>query len=322
MKSDRVEFGCERSVKLGRQTLWHGAKAAACQTELFQSTSSLIGVVELGTIHLADIESVDAACLEIAVVSEVNTTATTRGSVKNDRKVVMTATREVHTKSVALVGYITALLLLSTGAAHGQASSDFSLFEPVDSSDSSSPARGRRSSGRNAEAIVSEAEFALIGTFRIGNKTSIMMRHVSGAEFRIPLDHPRMPIPGYERYAVIGADGESISIQYPQSVACMEFEAQGISCDASRNVATLTLTTAKAIMPTLAQTESAQSEPKQEEARAEPTNPFEVLRNRSQNSDLPTVRPDRFQPRRIDPADVPPGMRVVSTPFGDRLVQE
>ena len=235
---------------------------------------------------------------------------------------MMTADRKVHIKSVALVGYIGTLLLLGSGAAYSQASSDFSLFEPVDFSDSASPARGRRSSGVNAEARASEAEFALLGTLRVGNKTSVTLRHVSGAEFRVPLEHPRTPIPGYEQYAIIGADRENISIQYPQSVACMEFLAQGISCDASRNVATLTLTTAKAIMSTLAQTESAQSEPKQEEAGAAPTNPFEALRNRSQNSDLSTVRPDRFQPRRIDPADVPPGMRVVSTPFGDRLVQE
>jgi len=31
---------------------------------------------------------------------------------------------------------------------------------------------------------------------------------------------------------------------------------------------------------------------------------------------------DRFTPRRISPEDVPPGMRVVSTPFGDRLVDQ
>ena len=235
---------------------------------------------------------------------------------------MMTADRKVHIKSVALVGYIGTLLLLGSGAAYSQASSDFSLFEPVDFSDSASPARGRRSSGVNAEARASEAEFALLGTLRVGNKTSVMLRHVSGAEFRVPLEHPRTPIPGYEQYAIIGADRENISIQYPQSVACIEFLAQGISCDASSNVATLTLTTAKAIMPNLAQTEMLQSESEQEGEQFAPTNPFEALRNRAQNGEPPTERLDRFQPRRIDPADVPPGMRVVSTPFGDRLVEE
>ena len=235
---------------------------------------------------------------------------------------MITADRKVHIKSVALVGYIGTLLLLGSGALYGQASSDFSLFEPVDFSDSASPARGRRSSGVNAEARANEAEFALIGTFRIGGKNSVMLRHVSGAEFRVPVEHPRTPIPGHEQYAIIGADRESISIQYPQSVACIEFLAQGISCDASRNVATLTLTTAKAIMPNLAQTEMLQSESEQEGDQLAPTNPFEALRNRAQNGEPPTERLDRFQPRRIDPADVPPGMRVVSTPFGDRLVEE
>ena len=235
---------------------------------------------------------------------------------------MITADRKVHIKSVALVGYIGMLLLLRSGAVYGQVSSDFSLFEPVDFSDSASPARGRRSSGVNAEARASEAEFALLGTLRVGNKTSVMLRHVSGAEFRVPLEHPRTPIPGYEQYAIIGADRENISIQYPQSVACMDFLAQGISCDASRNVAKLTLIAAKATMPTVAQTEMAQSEAEQEGEQIAPTNPFEALRNRAQNGEPPTERLDRFQPRRIDPADVPPGMRVVSTPFGDRLVEE
>ncbi|MBT8146719.1 MAG: hypothetical protein KJN90_07680, partial [Gammaproteobacteria bacterium] len=63
-----------------------------------------------------------------------------------------------------------------------------------------------------------------------------------------------------------------------------------------------------------------------EEESEEPTNPFAALRARAlQNGDAPapSASPRRsFTPRRIDPADVPPGMRVVSTPFGDRLVRE
>lgn len=214
-----------------------------------------------------------------------------------------------------------ALLLLVSGAVHGQGSSEFSLFEPVNSSNSESPASGRQNSRANVDATSREAEFILIGMSRIGRKTSVMLRHVSGEAVRVSLERPRMFIPGYEQYAVIGSDGETISIQYPQSVACREFVAQGISCDASRNVATLALTTAKAIVPPSAQTETAQSESELEE-RPPPTNPFEALRNRAQNGDPSIERTDRFQPRRIDPTDVPPGMRVLSTPFGDRLVEE
>jgi len=218
---------------------------------------------------------------------------------------------------------VTVLLLLGIGVAQGQSSSDFSLFESVESNNSGASSEPRRRSSRaDPDSPASEAKFSLIGTSRIGTKTSVILRDVSGEAVRVALERPPAPIPGYEQYAVVGSDGGGVLIQYPPSVTCVEFVAEGISCDASRNVATLTLTTAKAIMSTLAQTESAQSEPKQEEAGAAPTNPFEALRNRSHNGDLPTARPDRFQPRRIDPADVPPGMRVVSTPFGDRLVQE
>ena len=88
--------------------------------------------------------------------------------------------------------------------------------------------------------------------------------------------------------------------------------------DASRNVAILSLTTSKAILPSPRQAETAQTDSEQKEERNTPANPFEALRNRAQNGEPQSERPGRFQPRRIDPADVPPGMRVVSTPFGDR----
>jgi hypothetical protein len=31
---------------------------------------------------------------------------------------------------------------------------------------------------------------------------------------------------------------------------------------------------------------------------------------------------ERFRPRRIDPSDVPPGARLIRTPFGDRIITE
>ena len=62
------------------------------------------------------------------------------------------------------------------------------------------------------------------------------------------------------------------------------------------------------------------------DVNAEPTNPFEALRN-AQNSRVSGAGDEnpargRFTPRRIDPADVPEGMRVIATPFGDRLVEQ
>jgi hypothetical protein len=34
------------------------------------------------------------------------------------------------------------------------------------------------------------------------------------------------------------------------------------------------------------------------------------------------VEGERFRPRRIDPSDVPPGARLIRTPFGDRIITE
>ena len=205
----------------------------------------------------------------------------------------------------------------------GQVGSDFALFEPVDStSNSARSAPGRRGARATADATASEAVFSLIGSARIGSQTSVMLRHVSGEKVRVSLERSRMPIPGYEQYAVVGSDGDSVSIQYPQSVACVGFAAQGVSCDASRNVAMLSLTTSKAILPSQAPAETAQPDSEHEEERAHRPIRSRPCATGSQNGEPPSERPGRFQPRRIDPADVPPGMRVVSTPFGDRLVEE
>ncbi len=222
-----------------------------------------------------------------------------------------------------MVGCLSALLLVGAGDVQGQGSSEFALFEPVDSTSNAARSEpGRRGARATTDATASEAVFSLIGSARIGSQTSVMLRHLSGEIVNVSLERSRMPITGYEQYVLVSSDGDSVSIQYPQSVACVGFAAQGVSCDASRNVATLSLTAAKAILPGEAPAKTAQPDSELREERSIQANPFEALRNRVQNGEPPAERPARFQPRRIDPADVPSGMRVVSTPFGDRLVEE
>ena len=220
----------------------------------------------------------------------------------------MTADRRAKSEFVAVAGCLSALLLLGASAVQGQDSSDFALFEPVDSaSNTARSAPGRRGARATADATASEAEFSLIGSARIGSRTSVMLRHASGEKVRVSLERSRMPIPGYEQFAVVGYDGDTVSIQYPQSVMCLGFVAQGVSCDVSRNVATLSLTASKAILHGQTPTETAQLDSALEAEKSTQANPFEALRNRVQNSESPSERPGRFQPRRIDPADVPPG---------------
>lgn len=234
-------------------------------------------------------------------------------------------TLDANVLSAVAALVLNALLLSVSGVALGQSSADFTLFEPVrlDSSSIGSSS-DRRNAPRQPNASLSEAEFSLVGTSRIGTKASITLMHRSGKTLRVLMKRQRMAIPGHEQYVVFGFDRNRVSVQYPQSISCADFAAEGFSCDATRNVAMLNLTVDD---PNLTTVEQSKKQPQgsgsgQQEANDVSMNPFEALRNRPQNAELLTEQPSRFQPRRIDPSDVPPGMRVVSTPFGDRLVEE
>ena len=222
--------------------------------------------------------------------------------------------------AIVLVSFV--LGLLSNVMAQEKDDPEFFLFESVDAASSAGNLnRGERRSRLGTESIASEAEFSLVGTSRIGSRTSVILRHASGEKVRVLMERSRMRIPGYEQYAIVGFESDSVSIQYPESVGCAEFATQGVSCDSGRNVATLNLRAFKAAK-SLNQTESKESALERKEETGDPINPFAAALNRSQNSPPNPEQTGRFQPRRIDPADVPAGMKVVSTPFGDRLVEE
>ena len=215
------------------------------------------------------------------------------------------------------------LILLATSRGIGQTPSDFSLFELVEASTNvASAASGRSSSlGRN---VSNEPVFLLIGTSRIGSRLSVALRHVGGERIHVVVDNSRTPIPGYERYAVVEVDSRRVGIQYPQSASCSEFPELGVSCDAANNIAMLSLNTGKAMIPKIGDQDVPDAPDELRETPPDsPRNPFEALRNAAETGDSRSSgNPSaRFNPRRIDPADVPPGMRVVSTPFGDRLVE-
>lgn len=204
----------------------------------------------------------------------------------------------------------------------------FTLFEPVESSErqeNSAPTivpRNNQVSSGNGPA------FVLVGTSRIGDSRSAIVRHSSGEEVVVSLrEFGATPIPGYESFNVVGADGGNLSIRYPASTGCADYSNQGVTCSSEGNIALLSLTTAAPVVrrePEIAQDSNAETANDDVEEAAS-RNPFAVLRERAMNGDAQAGDPDnasrRFRPRRIDPADVPPGMRVVSTPFGDRLVE-
>lgn len=229
---------------------------------------------------------------------------------------------------IALVAITSVWLSCATVAGLAQDQRPFTLFEPIESPDAVNNPSASRVTRSDAPAGSSGVPaFTLVGTSRIGEQRAAIVRHSSGVTVPVKLRGTGVtPIPGYESYAIVGAAGNALSVRYPGGQYCVPFESSGVRCSEEDGVALLSLTTAAPIEPERppAEPESGSTDDGNPVAADESRNPFALLRERARNGELQTGDPDttsqRFQPRRIDPNDVPPGKRIVSTPFGDRLV--
>lgn len=252
----------------------------------------------------------------------MNSAMTPKSLQHANRRLLVTFIKPAALIGLASIAFSTATVVFGQDQA---ATNSFELFENLEASTPNNRASGRNPTNvRQPGATQTTPVFTLIGTARIGNKQSVMLKHLGGEVVRVPLTGTVNPIPGHELYSVVDYGAEQVGVRYPAAVPCGNFAEQGISCDSDTNIATLSLTTAEAIVraPTAVE-EAPEAEPEADVATPDtPRNPFEALRDRAQNGGNPDPsQASRFQPRRIDPADVPPGMRVVSTPFGDRLVE-
>lgn len=212
----------------------------------------------------------------------------------------------------------------AAGGQRGQNQSEFQLFENLDSATPNNRASSRNTQDvRSSGTAQASPVFTLVGTSRIGSKQTVLLKHLGGDIVKVSLTGAVNTIPGHDLYSVVNAGAGQVAVRYPASVPCGDFADQGISCDPQTNIATLRLRTAEAV----AREQQAEIAPAEgaelvEAAPDTPRNPFAALRDRVRDGNTADPSPQgRFQPRRIDPADVPPGMRVVSTPFGDRLVE-
>ena len=206
-------------------------------------------------------------------------------------------------------------------------SQQLNLFEEIETTNNSaSQARGRARG--NSLATSASPEFTLIGTSRIGGKYSVIIQHRSGDTLMVKAGpNSSTQIPGYSGYSMLNVGSGRISIRYPENVPCVEFHDQGVSCDGAVNIAALSLANGVPLLGKEVETSLAAGRSNETAADELPTNPFEALLSRennvpASNRDGVFGRSERFTPRRIDPEDVPPGMNVVSTPFGDRLVEQ
>jgi hypothetical protein len=239
--------------------------------------------------------------------------------------------------------------LLAAGYASGQASlsptvvgaadvesssseqAELVLFEEIEVTQAQ-PNKPNRPT-RESRATTSEPIFTLIGTSRIGNHLSAIVRHQDGENIRVSTGSGGVAaITGYEEYSIFDVGAGNLSVRYPSNVPCIVHKEKGVSCLSSPNTAQLQLVNAEALARVEPAPSIGLSADEATGVGPEGTaNPFEALRAARAAGGNPAEfspgggrdgRNDQFTPRRIAPEDVPQGMRVVSTPFGDRLVEQ
>lgn len=218
-------------------------------------------------------------------------------------------------------------LLIAASVAQAQ-DNDFRLFEEVQTSNSSGSER--RVTPQNNDSSANNPEFVLLGTARIGSHYSAILEHRSGNTVRFQVDpNSNTRIPGYSDFSVVDVGPGQISLHFPEGTPCLENSSKGITCSSVSNIARLSLVIGEPVVRAKPEREASDvsgADSQQDDGR--PTNPFAALQQAAaNNNDNPAQAEDRpqprtFQVRRIAPEDVPEGYRVISTPFGDRLVEE
>ncbi|WP_459869497.1 hypothetical protein [Endothiovibrio diazotrophicus] len=141
-------------------------------------------------------------------------------------------------------------------------------------------------------------------------------------------------VPGFEGYQVSSIRPREVRLVYPEGVECSDVLESGVRCMAGNQSAILSLVRRNAKSPPKS------SKPLQKAALAQPAaNPFQAALERARAGKSAPVDEEvarkqakelaerrekyrDFKPKKINPDEVPPGMKVVHTPFGDRLVPE
>lgn len=225
----------------------------------------------------------------------------------------------MHISGVPLISLLLALAC-GSAALHAQ---ELSLFEPVDSAvalDQLDPAQLQPQ--RNLPGV---PVFTLVGISRFGDQHRVTLSTGNGEVVQVALT-PGQPqaIPDYPVYRVEASGARSVTVSASGGMSCIPDAGRGINCGTDGTMQ-LTLTTAA---PIAVATQSDGDQAAADTAAAPtgaPDNPFAAaLRAAAQNEangQRGARAAERFEARRIAPEDVPPGMRVVRTPFGDRLVE-
>lgn len=220
-------------------------------------------------------------------------------------------------------------LCLSAGCAVAPGTAqELQLFEGVEQPEETERPSGgnnQRSRGGNTSG---EPMFTLVGTSRFGDRYRARLRSSGGdvvaVEYR---PGESTAIPGYPGFQLESVSARHVIVQHPEHTPCADFTDQGVSCSVGDNSARLALATAEPVQREEPQDERGNGEGGngEENGEEQAENPFaaalRAARDRSDEDEAALrARAQRFERRRISEDEVPEGYRVVSTPFGDRLV--
>jgi len=155
-----------------------------------------------------------------------------------------------------------------------------------------------------------QKDFVLQGTSRFGSRRAAVLKGPDNKPFiqyfenntRTPLD-----LEGFEEYYLVSVKAREVQIEYPADFPCHKDKPKkGLRCekrDNGKTVAILNLKRNEALAaPKASHKKTAKKSSKEEQQKKRK----ELYKN--------------FKKRVIKDEDVPAGMRVVRTPFGDRLV--
>ena len=120
---------------------------------------------------------------------------------------------------------------------------------------------------------------------------------------------------GYAGYEIVSIQPRKVVISYPADAPCHTDRLEkGVDCSADGKTAILRMVLGKAIATPKNVATMARTVPTPSPQNAQPAANNNAAQQRAQQVF------QGAQSKRIEAKDVPPGMRVVKTPFGDRLV--
>jgi hypothetical protein len=173
--------------------------------------------------------------------------------------------------------------------------------------------------------LLPQKDFILRGTSLIGKQRSVVLKGPDNKEFIQKLEtDQRTPITGYPDYYLLSVNAREIQLEYPTDAPCRtDNPQQGIKCNKENNGKTvvLSLQRQQALPPKPVPKKPSTSQTAAGKRSKRPATTLEEIKARRE-----AARKKReelyknFKRRVIKDEDVPPGMRVVRTPFGDRLV--